>query len=70
VLNRTLAMLGLSDHMLLVNLNNIFLSVKQNLSYVWSLRPHVLNKLILHVIFSKYQIEPWLCLAPQTTCLR
>ena len=47
-------MSGSSDHILLVKLtlNNIFISVKQNLSYVRLLGSHTLGKLTLNNIYS------------------
>ena len=45
---------GFSDHIALgkLILPNIYLSVKQNLSYAWLLgRPHALGKLILPDIY-------------------
>ena len=36
---------------MLYSMRPFYLSIKQNLSHAWLLRPHVLGKLILHIIF-------------------
>ena len=46
-----------SDHMLWgkLILTNIYLSIKQNLSYTWPLEPYALGKLILPINFLSIQ---------------